>query len=430
MSMNNHIRLACDRCRASKLRCPRVEGQRNEVCDRCRRAGMSCITSSARPLGRPRTRLPARTLAASTSRKQGHEACSSADLQMFPTSSNHATNTMSEDVLNGSPDLPNGPSWPGLSSRLSYDVIDSLIPANTNEILNFNEPTRGELQPPGLGTPDHTLYADLVMTPISNESLSLQPPDQSSAIIKLSQLIERIANHKTNAEAYPLCVPPDWRICAESSEEIARIPVVQALQVASELSVILEWLTSDPTSTTPATLSTAYHPSSFHVDSSYSRSNPNDRGTLPQDNGFPFSKPIMLLILSSYLQILDLYTYIFDRVCQVIQQIPDTTTFFHRSARFRVNGMGQLKAKLYVSFMIQAVADDLRSIENLMGLPQDFCISQHAISTKGIFSSPDALSLVQLVLCQNGRACEKDSATSLVAGLKEKIQLLERLFQR
>lgn len=349
---------------------------------------------------------------------------------MFPIAPALATNTMSVDVLNNSSNLPNSSSWLGLPSNHSYDVIDSLIPTNTDEILNFHDPILGELHPPGLITPDETLYAGLVMTPISNDSLSLRRPDQSDAIIKLSQLNERIAKHKTSSEAYPLCVPPDWRVCAETSEEIGKIPVVQALQVASEFSDILEWLTSAPTCAAPANIATPFDPSSPHIENSYSDSNPNAAVSSSQDTVFPFNQTIMLLLLSSYVQIIDLYAYIFGRACHVVQQIPDTTDFFQRSARFRVNGMGPLKARLYISFMIQAAVDDLRSIENLMGLPQEFCISQNAIPTKGIFSGADSLSLLQLVLCQNGGACEKDSATSLVAVLKEKIQSLETLLRR
>ncbi|KAK1754095.1 hypothetical protein QBC47DRAFT_385634 [Echria macrotheca] len=51
-------RSVCDRCREQKLRCrrdDRDESNLEEPCDRCQRLSAKCITSEAKPLGRPRT---------------------------------------------------------------------------------------------------------------------------------------------------------------------------------------------------------------------------------------------------------------------------------------------------------------------------------------------------------------------------------------
>jgi len=336
----------------------------------------------------------------------------------------------SDDILDISLNLANNPTWLDLASGQSYNVIESMIPPKTGEFLNFTEPVLADFHPPGLRTPDDTIYADLVMTPISNDSLSfLRPPDQSGAIIKLSQFNERIAQHKANAKAYPLAVPPGLRICAETSEDIGNIPIVQAFQAASEFSDILEWITSVPTSTGSTTLDTACNQGPPEFENSYPGSNPSTTVSSSQDTLFQFSNAILLLLLSSYVQVIDLYTCILTRVCEVMHHIPNTSEFFQRSARFRINGIGTLKARLYVSFMVQAAVDDLRSIENIMGLPQEFCVSQNTISTKGIFSSSDSLRLLRLVLCHSGSGCENQSAASVVATLREKVQSLETLLR-
>lgn len=428
--MSNHVRLACDRCRASKLRCPRAEAPQNNACDRCRRAGVSCITSSARPLGRPRTKRPAREASVPTARRQEHQAHDSTDLQIAPIGATHATYVLGENMPISSSDLPNGPTWLGTASNHSYDVIDSLTPTNMDHFLNFHDPTLDELLRQGLDTPTENMYADLARMPPGSESLSPLRAHQTDAIMKLSQLNESIARHKTNAEAYPIYIPPDLRICAETSDDFERNPVVQALQSASEFCAILEWLMLDPTCSSSTTLATPCNSSSSRSEDSDPGSTPSDAVSASQGNGYPFSKPIMLLLLSSYLQIIELYSYIFGRVCQLLQQIPDTPDFFQRSPKFRVNGIPPMKAQLYVRFMVQATADDFRSIEHLMGLPQEFCTSPHDVSSKGIFSGADSLSLLQLVLGQTGRGCEKDSVTSLVALLREKFQLLDTLLSR
>src|SRR5690242_6982052 len=52
----SHQRSACDRCRGQKLRCARSDQSKSsEPCARCLRVGVQCVTSSSRPLGRPRT---------------------------------------------------------------------------------------------------------------------------------------------------------------------------------------------------------------------------------------------------------------------------------------------------------------------------------------------------------------------------------------
>lgn len=53
MNSNKTRRVACDRCRDQKLRCPRVNST-SEQCARCLRARAKCVTSSTRPTGRPR----------------------------------------------------------------------------------------------------------------------------------------------------------------------------------------------------------------------------------------------------------------------------------------------------------------------------------------------------------------------------------------
>lgn len=45
-------RVACDRCRDQKLRCPQ-SANGSETCERCNRVGALCVTSSARQPGRP-----------------------------------------------------------------------------------------------------------------------------------------------------------------------------------------------------------------------------------------------------------------------------------------------------------------------------------------------------------------------------------------
>jgi hypothetical protein len=75
MSVHLAKRSACDRCREHKVRCLRGE-QSNQACARCQRAGASCNTSSARPLGRPRTAFASSKVRDRNHSRSSHNASS------------------------------------------------------------------------------------------------------------------------------------------------------------------------------------------------------------------------------------------------------------------------------------------------------------------------------------------------------------------
>ncbi|KAK7430464.1 hypothetical protein QQZ08_002983 [Neonectria magnoliae] len=70
------LRLACNRCHAQKLRCPRSsEADRNgpdEPCSRCRKAGAECIVSKRGKVGRPAKRKPNSPASVEEAPKQHH----------------------------------------------------------------------------------------------------------------------------------------------------------------------------------------------------------------------------------------------------------------------------------------------------------------------------------------------------------------------
>lgn len=429
--MSNNIRLACDRCRASKLRCPRHESPQNNPCDRCTRAGTPCITSSARPLGRPRTKQAARGVSASTARAQAEQAKNgTTHFQISSISTPPSTFGMSRNMINTSSELV--PTWLGTTSDHDLEAIDSLSSINV-DFLNFQDPSLDGMFPPRLDMPDPNMHLDPVLMPSISENLFTSRTPETDAIIKLSQLNASIARHRAESESYLLCAPPasDQRLCAETSDEIEQIPLIRALQSASEFSDVLEWLQSDlicSSSSTSAVSSDTRSSPSATSDSSLMST---DAPSTPQATMYPFSKPIMLLILSNYIQTIELYNHIFSRVCDVIKQIPDTSEFFQLSTKFRVNGIPPMKAQLYIRFIIQATEDDLQTVERLMGLPEEFCISPPAVPARGvgIFSGASSLRLLRLVLGQTGSSCEKDFLTSDIALVRDSLKYLDTVLR-
>lgn len=356
---------------------------------------------------------------------------SATKFQNLSTGSNPATCEMSGNLINTSPDLPNLPTWLGTGSHSGLDAIDALNPVSV-DFMNYQEPSSGGVFSQRLYTPYEDMSVDPALMPFRIEEPSPSRTPQTDAIIKLSHFSASIAMYKAEAEAYPLCVPPgpNQRLCAETSDEIEQIPVVRALQIASEFSTILEWLASNLVCSSPSTSATSCDTASSPSEASSSGLTSSDPISSVQDTMYPYSKPIMLLILSNYFQMIDLYNHIFGRVCDVVKQIPDTSDFFEISTKFRVNGIPPMKPQTYIRFIIQATEEDLQSVEHLLGLPEEFCISQPLVSRKGIFSNAKSLSLLRLVLHETELSCEKDSASSAVVFLRERLQTLDTVLRR
>lgn len=433
--MSNHVRLACDRCRGQKLRCLRVgRSQNDEACARCQRAGALCVTSSPRRLGRPRITASGRGASVSSEFAQGHREYDSPDLQTPSWRTAGLVNATTGNVLDNFPTWLHGVTRPGSASIRNDSITESRIPTNPDSFLNFQVPTIDDLlqtADASLNTPDGRLFDDLAIMTGKGGDQSPQQDHMADAIIRLSQLNESLARHKFQIETHPWGVPPDQRLCAGTASEVETHPVAQALQSASEYIAILEWLVSLSTwsNASPATEPVCLGPlgsDTSHCDLSPSPLSPRPEGS-NAEGMYPFSRTVMLLLLSSYLQIIELYSSVFGHMCQVLREIPDRVSFFQRSSEFRVAGIPPMKAQLYIRIMVQVSENHLHSIERLMGLPPELYLSTQPFCIKGIFSGVDSSGLLRAALGQADEGQERDSATSLVASLKENLQSLHRL---
>lgn len=333
-------------------------------------------------------------------------------------------------MINASSELV--PTWPGATSNHGLAAIDPLSSINV-DFLNFQDPSLDSMFCPRLDMPDPGMHLDPALIPSISENLFVSRTPETDAIIKLSQVLASTARHRAESESYILCAPPapDQRFCAETSDDIENIPVIQALQSASEFSDVLEWLLSDLICSSPSNSAVSSDTRSSPSETSDSSTMSNDALSTHQATVYPFSKPIMLLILSNYIQTIELYNHIYSRVCDVIKQIPDTSEFFQASTKFRVNGIPPMKAQLYIRFIVQATEYDLQTVERLMGLPEEFCIYPPAVPAKGvgIFSGASSLRLLRLVLGQTGSSCEKDFSTSDIALLRDSLKYLDTVLR-
>jgi hypothetical protein len=335
-------------------------------------------------------------------------------------------NGTTENVLDNSPNVLSSVTGFESGPLHNDNMTESWIPPDSDSFWNFQVPAMDDL------LPLHTAN-----TPLKAPSGSLFTEKSSyqgrttDAIIRLSQLNESLARHKCEMEAFPWGIPPGENICAGTADDIEASPISQALHTASEYLAILEWLLSLPTRSneSPATTPSYSDPSSSET--SHGASSPSTLVLQPEnpkaEDMYPFSRTIMLLLLSSYLQIIELYGCIFARISQTLADIPDKDLFFQKSPEFRVPGIPRMKAQLFIRVMAQVSENHLHTIERLMGLPQEFCLSTQTNGVKGIFSGVESSGLLRMALGRPGEGRETNSAASLVASLKESLQSLSRM---
>ncbi|KAI3317855.1 hypothetical protein HD806DRAFT_359087 [Xylariaceae sp. AK1471] len=438
MSHDNSRRTACDRCRELKLRCPRLEEDSSDTsCTRCDRAGAMCITSSSRPLGRPRITAPISPVMASDERRKRPRE-SPSHVHTHSVDRAPAWNSMDDypSFLNTIPtavtsifDLPGdrplrGPSVQSESFDLPFGDDDGLLSSLSTLRHQFSPQSNGANQMGPIDISAGSIDMGAVNRPSGSASvpsetytfdrLSSQPP-----IVSLSRLSETISRQISCLDTYTWGGPSEPGPCMDKLNEMSENPIAQALHATADYIKALERLLS-PTEMykSPTT------------DSAVSLSAPRGLQTpdslLSPETPF-FMTPTLLIILSNYLQLLVLHDAILSRVYQSLCELQDPTKFFQNAPEFSMSiGIPAMKGHLYLKIIIQVIEHHIDHMERLIGLPAEFRLSGQP-TTSGILSgNVIALNLLHMAMTQLD-CTPKRSGESIVASLKSNLEGVQRL---
>lgn len=438
-------RAACDRCRDQKLRCPRFNSA-TEPCSRCLRAHAICVTSSSRPNGRPRIApLPvAEQLPTGSGVSRGAIGLSSAR-QFTGARSVNGTRTPVQasiplwsptasfdaypDIFNSSacPSAPHESSNSQTSSpgpRQSY--VTSLVELQLlgdaeNRDPNAMELERSEIMADSdlletMANYDHNHSVGWAMQPLNESGLEEQNVRAATTAdprIRLSKLSEIVAQQLIRIGTYswrPSQVQAD---CLAKGQGIDQNPLAQVLQSNSELVAILQQMSCINTDHEQRC-------SDFSVTTSPSSPSVGD----------PPSASTILLILATWLQLLELYDKLFGHIRATLQEMSlDAITEFRGPMGMiglRIPGMSLMQGNLSVKIMIQVINQQLESVEALLGLPDEYCVvrrSDHGIGkpqAATFLSSVDVevSGLLQTVMKDMPNGAGKASITSLGGKIK------------
>ena len=467
MSQQATKRSACDRCRAQKLRCPQTEPHSKEPCARCERAGAICVTGSARPLGRPRTiqqdgaqslrKSPATGSGRSTRirepaddvpRKVPRLSVTTPTWgppeeppDLYECASSHSDRTLSWMLNEGSSlfsgiRLPEDDAYIDPLRILQHDqtvaVGMKLAPEASNDTCN------GASQNwlPDVDALDFD-YPERNGLELETNRNSSEPPDAAEALIGLARLNESITRQLSRAKMFPWRAPPAHGVCSQKHPGTGENGVAEVLQSTSDFINILR-------KRLPSSGSALYHPplASYRApslpDSGISACPSLSDGQIQDFSLTSPSTPstasslgtsTVLLLLSSYIQLLQLYDTIFRHVYDLFSDTPSPVLRScpgQAQSQFHVMGLSSIDGHLHIKILIQVIEHQLESLETLIDLPADFRLSKPLKSSKGILSNMNLSALVQIVMTQI-EECPENSGKSVVESLRNGIKKVKGL---
>ncbi|KAK3296587.1 uncharacterized protein B0H64DRAFT_356026 [Chaetomium fimeti] len=464
-------RFACDRCRDQKLRCPRVDNNSQEPCARCQRASALCVTSGARPLGRPRTN-PASTAVPglTTSRGRPPRSQCNSDTSLLPSAleqqrpyGSKSTIVQTPEALEWPPhatiDTTNeyGHPDPMLDTRhahvsppqiteATFDGLDHLFGVLVaNDDLTASLPASRSAQDGapsfnlGLDEDRHgssihranrsALANDMVLCGLQHDGAAgdaVPPVDavQMSAphtLISLSRLNEDLGQQLAKMDSCPSKPSPLMpHLCFAELSSSADNPVAKAVQTTTSFVAILKSLSphGEPSDTWSIS------------DSGISVATP---GTCPAI--CPLSMATYLLVISTYLQLVQLFNAMFYRMAEFLGKVTgDTMGECQPRPEFRIAGLPSMPSGLYIKILIEIIEHQFESVESLMGLPAECRISARSTSFAGIFSDRNVSELLHLVMGEvdhetRGRPGAVMTGKSVLLLLRENIKSVQKLLR-
>ncbi|KAH9990388.1 hypothetical protein F4779DRAFT_610098 [Xylariaceae sp. FL0662B] len=424
--MNHHAanqRSACDRCRVQKLRCPRIDRQSSDPCARCVRAGAgaTCAISNSRPLGRPRKK-PSKT----------------ASIPVWPGL------TGDSGFLNG-PTVQNGgtePAMAGLNAAnlfglqpsengLMLDPFLNSLPVFQNSVVDKTLQDNQQIQADPPGAMDLNILCDFASTPSDNRSSQhFEPLDPTGILVRLSRLNETVAKELAKVESYPWHTPVAQGSCSEKLDALDGNPATKMLQSGSDFVTILRSIRSLSMSSSSPYSSDGQSASGSVTNCEYT---PETTPVL-QGNGMSRVEifggmPTLLLLLSVYIQLIQLYESIFRRLSDIMQQIPlGVMESLKGNFGLHVAGLPSVNGRLFIKLIINIIEDHVETMEQHMGLPAEFRLSESSSCSPGIFSDTSALGLLHDALTK-GYGCPEGSAKFLTVSLSKSFGNLRNMLR-
>lgn len=240
-------------------------------------------------------------------------------------------------------------------------------------------------------------------------------------LISLSRLNEDLGQQLAKMDSCPSKESPLMpHLCFAELSSSADNPIAKAVQTTTSFVAILKSLSllGEPPDTWPT------------PDSRISVAAP---GTCPAI--CPLSMATYLLLISTYLQLIQLFNTMFCRMAEFLGKVTgDTMGEFRPQPEFRIAGLPSMPSRLYIKILIEIIEHQFESVESLMGLPAECRISTRSTSFVGIFNDRSVSELLHLVMGEvdhedRGRPGAVMTGKSVLLLLRENIKSVQKLLR-
>lgn len=454
MSVNFAKRSACDRCREHKVRCPRTE-QNSDHCTRCLRARVSCITSSARPLGRPRKVLGdskphggshSKTSPSSTSGSQPQDSTPHTASSLSQTASTLPWQVINDsNGLFDSTQLSNSPSddWDGSSSwqidgEYDFPILTSeeqasilclqeqgAIPDARHSPLGHSPPIQpypprqGDLVDPIEENTSDPIGDLLIVEEYPRNYQFHNLSDTRNSTIFLSHLNETIAQHLADIYSLPSDLKQTYASCVASIQSSPVNPIVSVLQSTSKFASFLQVLRA-------SSCSSSQSPSrDYNGPGSPTFSSQPSMRTETSSRLSALDIPMVLMLLAGHLQLIRLLDAIFWRCYIFLRESPyEEISASQPLPGLNLGGLPITQGHLHFKIILQVLEHNLQQVERFIGLPPEYRLYERQDSDQGILSDLESPMLLQAVLEQVNGA-RGMSGICHIASLKDNMQKVQ-----
>lgn len=248
-------------------------------------------------------------------------------------------------------------------------------------------------------------------------TLHMSGPD---TLISLSRLNEDIGQQLADVELRSCEPSPSMPLCFAEITSSTENSIAKAVQSTTSFVAILKSLSPLKVSNSPETWSAS--------DSGIATACTSTRATVS-----PLGMATYLLLLSTYLQLIQLYNTMFSHMTQVLGNVTgDTMGEFQPRPEFRIAGLPAMPSRLYIKILIEIIEHQFESVELLMGLPAEYRISGRTTYPRGIFNDGNASALLQLIMGDvdhEGRPGDVVTGKSVLVSLRENIKAVQKLLR-
>lgn len=292
-----------------------------------------------------------------------------------------------------------------LGGRAAGDAVDpwstfDQLPGST---MDLNLPNMDCVTGGPIGGRGMNMSLDVEPEPERNGLLPKHPSTED-ILVALARLSESVSQQLSWSKAYHA----EMRTSNETGTPPPEPPnvnvVATALKSTSDLAKILQAL------------------SEHHAAQA-----PTDRQHAPPN---PITTPTALLVLTSYMQLIQLYDIIFQSLARVFRETPDAigTCPSRAGSQFLVAGVSNIDGRLFVKLLLQVIEHHIDTVERLLGLPAEFSVSGRKPRAGGLLSDDEGLMrLVEVVMARDdadGSGSGRDVVASLRGGIQDAKDML------